>query len=141
VCGLDASVQILACDIDEGAIALAQKGEYLKRQLLNVPPEYISKYFTTANGGETYTVNQEVKRRVSWKRFNMIDDTFGTGFDVVLCRNVVIYFTSETKAALYVKFYNALAPGGYFLVGSTEQIFEYKKMGFENAGAFLYTRN
>jgi chemotaxis protein methyltransferase CheR len=53
---------------------------------------------------------------------------------------VVIYFTPETKATLYVKFHNALAPGGYFLVGSTEQIFEYRKMGFENAGPFLYTR-
>ena len=78
--------------------------------------------------------------RVSFKRFNMIDDAFGSGFDIILCRNVVIYFTAETKALLYVKFFNALAPGGYFLVGSTEQIFEYKKMGFEMAGPFLYTR-
>jgi chemotaxis protein methyltransferase CheR len=124
VCGLDASVQVLACDIDEGALSIAQKGEYLKRQLLNTPPEYLSKYFTTSDKGETYQVNQDIKRRVTWKRFNMIDDTFGTGFDVILCRNVVIYFTAETKSALYLKFFNALAPGGYFLVGSTEQIFE-----------------
>ena len=141
VCGLDTSVQVLACDIDQGAIAIAQKGEYLKRQLLNVPPEYMSKYFTTSNGGETYHVSSDIKRRVTWKRFNMIDDAFGTGFDVILCRNVVIYFTPETKAALYVKFFNSLAPGGYFLVGSTEQIFEYKKIGFDNAGPFLYTRH
>ena len=140
VCGLDASTPVLAADIDQGAIAIAQKGVYLKRQLLNVPPEYLSKYFTTRDGGETYEVNAEIKRRVSFKRFNMIDDAFGSGFDVILCRNVVIYFTAETKALLYVKFFNALAPGGYFLVGSTEQIFEYRKMGFEMAGPFLYTR-
>jgi chemotaxis protein methyltransferase CheR len=140
VCGLEASVPVLACDIDQGALAIAQKGTYLKRQLLNVPPDYLHKYFTTSDGGETYQVNGEIKRRVTWKRFNMIDDSFGTGFDLILCRNVVIYFTMETKAALYAKFYNALAPGGYFLVGSTEQIFEYKKIGFESAGPFLYTR-
>jgi chemotaxis protein methyltransferase CheR len=140
VCGLETSVPVLACDIDQGALAIAQKGTYLKRQLLNVPPDYLHKYFTTSDGGETYQVNAEIKRRVTWKRFNMIDDSFGTGFDVILCRNVVIYFTMETKAALYAKFYNALAPGGYFLVGSTEQIFEYKKIGFESAGPFLYTR-
>jgi chemotaxis protein methyltransferase CheR len=140
VCGLEASVPVLACDIDQGALAIAQKGTYLKRQLLNVPPDYLQKYFTTSDGGETYQVSSEIKRRVTWKRFNMIDDAFGTGFDVILCRNVVIYFTMETKAALYAKFYNALAPGGYFLVGSTEQIFEYKKIGFESAGPFLYTR-
>ena len=141
VCGIDVSIPVLACDIDQGALAIAQKGVYLKRQLLNVPKEYLSKYFTTSDGGETYQVSSEIKRRVTWKRFNMIDDTFGSGFDVILCRNVVIYFTPETKAALYVKFYKALAPGGYFLVGSTEQIFEYKNIGFESAGPFLYTRN
>ena len=141
VCGLDASVPVLACDIDQGALAIAQKGQYLKRQLLNAPPDYISKYFTTSVGGETLEVKEDIKRRVTWKRFNMIDDSFGTGFDIILCRNVVIYFTVETKAALYVKFYNALAPGGYFLVGSTEQIFEYRKIGFDNAGPFLYTRS
>jgi len=140
VCGLDTSVQVLACDIDAGAIAIAQKGEYLKRQLLNAPPDYISKYFTTSDGGETYRVNADIKRRVTWKRFNMIDEAFGSGFDIILCRNVVIYFTPDTKATLYVKFFNALAHGGYFLVGSTEQIFEYKKIGFESAGPFLYTR-
>jgi chemotaxis protein methyltransferase CheR len=140
VCGLDSATPVLACDIDQGALALAQKGVYLKRQLLNAPPEYLTKYFTTPDKGETYQVSAEIKRRVTFKRFNMIDDAFGSGFDIILCRNVVIYFTTETKAHLYVKFYNALAPGGYFLVGSTEQIFEYRKMGFENAGPFLYTR-
>ncbi|MDR1873628.1 MAG: protein-glutamate O-methyltransferase CheR [Synergistaceae bacterium] len=141
VCGLDPLSPVLACDIDQGALAIAQKGVYLKRQLLNVPPEYLSKYFTTADRGETYEITADIKRRVTFRRFNMIDDAFGSGFDVILCRNVVIYFTAETKTALYKKFYNALAPGGYFLVGSTEQIFEYKKMGFETAGPFLYTRS
>ncbi|MDR3230965.1 MAG: protein-glutamate O-methyltransferase CheR [Synergistaceae bacterium] len=141
VCGLDQGTPVLACDIDQGALAIAQKGVYLKRQLLSVPPEYLSKYFTTTDRGETYQVTPEIKRRVTFRRFNMIDDTFGSGFDIILCRNVVIYFTAETKAGLYKKFYNALAPGGYFLVGSTEQIFEYKKMGFDTVGPFLYTRS
>lgn len=140
VCGLDATVQVLAADIDRGALAIAQKGEYRKAQLVNVPKEYLSKYFTTTNGGETYTVNANVKRRVNFKQFNMIDDTFNSGFDIILCRNVVIYFTTETKDVLYRKFFKALAPGGYFLVGSTEQIFGYQQIGFQMAGPFLYTR-
>lgn len=140
VCGLEPSVPVLAMDVDQGALALAQKAHYLKRQLMNVPKEYLAKYFTTKDNGETYDVSPDIKRRVSFRRFNMIDDSFGSGFDIILCRNVVIYFTAETKAALYRKFYDALAPGGYFLVGSTEQIFEYKKIGFEMAGPFLYTR-
>ncbi|MBQ7263411.1 MAG: protein-glutamate O-methyltransferase CheR [Synergistaceae bacterium] len=140
VCGLDPSVPVLAMDIDQGAINIAQKATYKKAQLLNAPKDYLTKYFTVRDGGESYEVNADIKKRVTFKRFNMIEDSFGSNFDIILCRNVVIYFTTETKAELYKKFYNALAPGGYFLVGSTEQIFEYKKIGFEMAGPFLYTR-
>ena len=92
------------------------------------------------DGGATYDVNPEIKRRVTFKRMNMIEDNFGANFDLILCRNVVIYFTADTKDKLYHKFYDALAPGGYFLVGSTEQIFGYQKIGFVSAGPFLYTK-
>ena len=140
VCGLDTMNPVLAVDVDQGAIATAQKATYRKTQLLNAPKEYLAKYFTTKDGGNTYEVNPDIKRRVSFKRMNMIDDNFGAGFDLILCRNVVIYFTADTKAKLYQKFFNALAPGGYFLVGSTEQIFGYQQIGFESAGPFLYTK-
>ena len=131
---------VLAADVDQGAIASAQRANYRKANLLNVPKEYLAKYFTTKDGGATYDVIPDIKRRVSFKRMNMIDDTFGAGFDLILCRNVVIYFTADTKAKLYKKFFDALAPGGFFLVGSTEQIFGYQQIGFESAGPFLYTK-
>ncbi len=137
---LAAQSPVLASDIDQGAISIAKKGTYLKRQIVNVPPELVSKYFTTEDGGETYSVSQEVKGRVNFQRLNLIEDTFAEDFDLILCRNVVIYFSAETKTALYHKFFNALRPGGYLLVGSTEQIFEYRKIGFESAGAFLYQK-
>lgn len=140
VCGLDAYTPVLAADIDQGAIAKAQQAVYKKTQLLNVPPEYLNRYFTRKDEA-TYEVNADIKRRVTFKRFNMIEDPFGANFDIILCRNVVIYFTAETKDKLYRKFFDALAPGGYFLVGSTEQIFGYQKMGFVSAGPFLYTRS
>ena len=139
VCGLDAFTPVLAADIDQGAIAAAQRAQYRKTQLLNVPPEYLNRYFTRKDEN-TYEVNADIKRRVTFKRFNMIEDTFGGKYDIILCRNVVIYFTADTKAKLYRKFFDALAPGGYFLVGSTEQIFGYQQIGFESAGPFLYTR-
>jgi chemotaxis protein methyltransferase CheR len=131
---------VLAVDVDQGAIAAAQRANYRKANLLNVPKEYLLKYFTTKDAGQTYDVVPEIKRRVSFKRMNMIDDSFGSGFDLILCRNVVIYFTADTKTKLYKKFFDALAPGGYFLVGSTEQIFGYQQIGFESAGPFLYTK-
>ena len=140
VCGLDIMNPVLAADIDQGAIATAQKGNYRKTQLLNVPKEYLAKFFTTKDGGTTYDVNPEIKRRVTFKKFNMIEDPFGANFDLILCRNVVIYFTGATKDKLYKKFFDALASGGYFLVGSTEQIYGYQQIGFESAGPFLYTK-
>jgi chemotaxis protein methyltransferase CheR len=140
VCGLDSINPVLAADIDQGAISAAQRAVYKKTQLLNVPPEYLNRYFTRKDEN-TYEVNPEIKRRVTFKKFNMIEDNFGSGFDIILCRNVVIYFTAETKDKLYHKFFDALAPGGYFLVGSTEQIFGYQKIGFVSAGPFLYTRS
>lgn len=138
--GLSPGMPVQASDIDQGAIAIAKRGTYLKRQLMNVPPDLLPKYFTSADGGETYGVKAEVKNRVNFQRMNLIEDRFGDDFDLILCRNVVIYFSAETKTALYHKFLKALRPGGYLLVGSTEQIFEYRKIGFESAGAFLYRR-
>lgn len=136
---LSARQPVLASDIDAGALALAKKGHYLKRQLLNVPPDLLEKYFTPEEK-ETYRVRDEVKGQVAFQRLNLVEDVFDSGFDLILCRNVVIYFSSETKVLLYNKFLRALSPGGYLLVGSTEQIFDYKKIGFESAGAFLYRR-
>jgi chemotaxis protein methyltransferase CheR len=71
---------------------------------------------------------------------DLIKDKFEKGFDIILCRNVVIYFEPETKTALYLKFLEWLRPGGYLMTGATEQIFDYKKLGFESAGPFMYRR-
>ncbi len=130
---------VLAADIDQGVLAKAQKGVYLKRQIANTPKEWIPKYFTEIDA-ETVQVKQEVKDRVKFKHMNLIKDRFEAGFDIILCRNVVIYFGPETKSALYKKFFDALRPGGYLMTGATEQIFEYKALGFESAGPFLYRR-
>ncbi len=137
---LPAQTPVLASDIDQGAITIAKRGRYLKRQLINIPKELIPRYFTTPDNGETFIVNSEVKSRVSFQRLNLIEEAFSDDFDLILCRNVVIYFSAETKTALYHKFFKALRPGGYLLVGSTEQIFDYRKIGFESAGAFLYQK-
>ena len=130
--------RILATDLDVEIIAKAKKGVYSDSELKAISPQRKAKYFDEAGG--QFAVKQEIKDCIEFKRHNLLKDPFEKNFDLILCRNVVIYFTGETKAALYVKFYNALAPGGYFLVGSTEQIFEYRQIGFETAGPFLYTR-
>ncbi len=137
--GLTNPQPVLATDIDRGALAKAQAGIFQKRQLVNAPPEWISKYFSEIDAN-TVQVKTVVKEKVNFRQQNLIKDPFDSGMDVILCRNVLIYFSPETKSALYEKFFNALRPGGYLMTGSTEQIFEYKKIGFESAGPFLYRK-
>jgi chemotaxis protein methyltransferase CheR len=130
---------VLAADIDRGAIAKAQEGVYQKRQLLSAPPEWVRAYFDELDTN-TVRVKDKVKEKVVFRQMNLINDNFDPGQDIILCRNVVIYFSPETKAILYDKFFRALRPGGYLMTGSTEQIFDYRKIGFESAGPFLYRR-
>jgi len=137
--GLTVPPKVRASDIDAGAIRKAKEATYHKRQLINTPPAWIEKYFSPL-GEETLQVKNSVRDRVQFSRDNLIEDAFEEGYDLILCRNVVIYFSPETKAKLYEKFFKALAPGGYLMVGSTEQIFEYRKLGLESAGPFLYRR-
>lgn len=130
---------VLAGDIDKGVLAKAEKGVYNKRQIANAPKEWVSRYFSDMDAVHVQ-VKKEVKDKVKFKHMNLIKDKFDMGFDLILCRNVVIYFGPDTKSALYKKFYDALRPGGYLMTGATEQIFEYKRLGFDSAGPFLYRK-
>jgi chemotaxis protein methyltransferase CheR len=130
---------VLAADIDQGVLARAQEGVYQKRQITNTPKEWVPRYFTDM-GNDNVQVKKEVKDKVKFKHLNLIKDHFDSGFDIILCRNVVIYFGPATKSELYNKFFTALRPGGFLLTGATEQIFDHKVIGFESAGPFLYRR-
>jgi chemotaxis protein methyltransferase CheR len=138
-CRVASPQPVLAVDIDNGVLAKAGEGVYAKRSILNAPKEWLEKYFTEEDAN-TVKVKKELKDKVKFKHMDLIKDKFEAGFDVILCRNVVIYFGAETKAALYKKFLAALRPGGYLMTGATEQIFDYKNLGFESAGPFLYRR-
>ncbi|MDV3430164.1 protein-glutamate O-methyltransferase CheR [Paenibacillus larvae] len=129
---------LLATDIDDGALAKAEKGMYLERSLKDVPAAYISKYFRKEQG--TYFISEDVKRGVKFQKQNLLEDRFETGFDLIVCRNVIIYFTEEAKHKLYQKFAQSLKPGGLLFVGSTEQIFSPGQYGLEPADTFFYRK-
>lgn len=132
--------KILAMDIDQGAIDKAREAIYNVRQIAGAPQEWTKRYFSPIDT-EKIRVNAEIRQRVDFRRGNLIEDTFeDKAFDLILCRNVVIYFSSDTKSKLYRKFYEALKPGGFLMVGATEQIFEYRTIGFKSSGPFLYSR-
>lgn len=129
---------ILATDIDEGVLAKAKEGVYPERSVRDVPPHFTAAYFTRE--GEWYRLSDRLKRAVRFERHNLLLDPFGEGFDLIICRNVLIYFTEEAKHVLYGKLARALRPGGVLFVGSTEQIFYPDRYGLEPSETFFYRR-
>ncbi|MFA1711307.1 protein-glutamate O-methyltransferase CheR [Peribacillus frigoritolerans] len=131
-------IEILATDLDENVLARAKLGMYPERSLNEVPEEIKRKYFEKK--ADFYQVDEEIKRRVTFKKQNLLADRFEQGFDLIVCRNVLIYFTEEAKNLLYEKFSASLRSGGVFFVGSTEQIFTPGKYQFETIDTFFYKK-
>jgi chemotaxis protein methyltransferase CheR len=129
---------LTATDIDDGVLAKAREGIYLERSLRDVPAEFKSKYFTAADGA--FKVMERLKKAINYQKQNLLLDPFGDKYDLIVCRNVMIYFTEEAKHMLYGKFARALKPGGLLFVGSTEQIFSPTQYGLETADTFFYRR-
>ncbi len=133
-------IQIYATDIDMGAISKAKTGIYSPKSLENLPKDFVNQYFTRVN--DQYQIKDIIKNQVSFHKHNLLSDSYPDSCDLIICRNVMIYFTEETKGMMYHKFHHALDPNGILFVGSTEQIilphrykltpvktFFYKKMG------------
>jgi chemotaxis protein methyltransferase CheR len=131
-------VSILATDLDENAIARAKSGIYPERSLQEVPKDLKTKFFQ--KDGMFYKVDDSVKKTVTFKKQNLLADSFDQNFDLIVCRNVMIYFTEEAKSLLYHKFSRALRPGGILFVGSTEQIFNPSTYNFETEDTFFYRK-
>lgn len=129
---------IVGTDIDESALAQANKGVFSDQDVRGVPKTFAG-YFV-AQGDGTYLAKPELRRYLTFKKQNMLSDPFEKGWDLILCRNVVIYFTEEAKADLYKRFYDALRPGGILFVGSTERVLNSREIGYETALPFFYRK-
>lgn len=132
------SISILATDIDENVIARAKLGIYPERSLQEVPENMKRKYFSA--DGDFYKVSDDIKKAVTFKKHNLLADPFDTQFDLIVCRNVLIYFTEDAKNLLYKKFSDALKTDGIFFVGSTEQIFNPSHYNFDTEDTFFYRK-
>lgn len=130
---------LLATDIDHSALAWAQAGgPYLTDEVANIPSLWLERHFTLGNNG--YFVTDSVRRRVTFRQHNLLADPFEQDFDLIICRNVVIYFTAEAKDGIYLRFQRSLRPGGVLFVGGTEIISHTAEAGFETAGISFYRR-
>ncbi len=115
--------RVLATDISQNVLTTAKKGVYGADSIASLPDEWKEKYFHSTPNGSQYTVKDVLKKNVIFKTFNLMDPIqFKTKFDVVFCRNVMIYFDTPTKDALVERFYDATAPGGYLFIGHSETV-------------------
>lgn len=131
-------IKILASDLDIQAMNKAKVGLYNPKALENLPTKYKKKYFD--NIGGTYKINDEVKKCVQYKQIDLLKDDFPKDVDIILARNVMIYFTEEAKELLYKKFYDSLSKNGVLFVGSTEQIILPNRYKFKSLKTFFYNK-
>ena len=118
-------MKILATDISTKALAHAQRGVYPALRLANVPTLFPKKYFQLGFGSQEgyYRVKQSLKELIEFKRFNLMAPfPFKEAFNVIFCRNVMIYFDKKTQQSLIDKLYESLSHGGYLLVGHSESL-------------------
>ncbi len=117
----DWDTRILATDISQSVLSKAQLGVYSSNSLENLPESWKNQYFV--KDGLNYTVAPLIKSNVIFQTFNLMSPIkFRMKFDVIFCRNVMIYFDHATKHALVQRFFEATNPGGHLLVGHSEAL-------------------
>lgn len=131
-------IHIYATDIDEDVLNFAKRGFYSARSLERLPREFLKTHFTKQSNG--YQINSDIKACVEFRKHNLLEDKYPMGMHMIVCRNVVIYFTDEAKDEVYRKFNKSLVNQGILFIGSTEQIIHAKEIGFSAADSFFYQK-
>lgn len=131
-------IRIIATDIDKQVIEKAKVGLYSEKSIASVPEDLKKKYFTKI--GPSYQIADEIKARVTFKQHNLLKDPYEKDCHLIVCRNVLIYFTEEAKEEIFRKYNQSLAKGGLLFIGSTEQIMNYKEIGYGRRNSFFYEK-
>jgi len=130
---------ILATDFDQGALQKAiQGGPYTADEIQNLTPAQRNAYLKA--GGPPFYVNPSLAKMITFRQHNLFGDPFPQNLDLIVCRNVVIYFTADAKDKLYRQFHASLRPGGVLFVGATEIIPRPFEFGFKNFGISFYKK-
>jgi chemotaxis protein methyltransferase CheR len=132
---------ILATDIDQTILERAKSGTgYTAADVRNTGPQRVRRWFTAGDDGR-YTVSPTARALVRFSRHDLLGDPYQAGpFDLLACRNVVIYFVEEAKDRIFAGFVNALRPGGVLFVGGTEAIMRPQTLGLSVLGAGFYVK-
>ena len=132
-------IKIIATDIDKNVLQKAYLGIYNVKSLKALPEEFVNKYFNKLND-KTYQIKSDIKDCVTFKQHDLLKEPYPDNCDLIVCRNVLIYFTDEAKNLIYSKFNKALKKDGLLFVGSTEQIMQPIQIGFTGYKPFFYRK-
>ncbi len=128
-----------ATDLDKNILESAQAGKYSKDVLRNVSEKRLAKYFTQSNG--SYLIDPNIKKKVTFKRHDLLIDEYPQGFDLIACRNVTIYFTRDAQDKINANFVKSLKPGGILFIGGSEMIFNHQELGLEKVMSCFYRKS
>jgi chemotaxis protein methyltransferase CheR len=131
-------VKILATDLDDTILSRARKATYTEQQMAGVSSARRARFFRNVDAG--WEVRPELQSLVTWRRHDLLKDPYEKPFDLICCRNVVIYFTEAAKSELYKRFCDALRPGGLLFLGATESIPNVRSIGLQPKGLTFYGR-
>lgn len=152
-------IRIYATDIDKTILAKAKRGLYDEKSISGVPKEFRDKYFRKMTGKEmdavemignsdpvatlktAYAISDEIKSRVTFKQANLLEaKDYPKDYHMIVCRNVLIYFTEDAKDEVFRRFHDTLVHEGILFIGSTEQITGYQDMHYGRKNSFFYER-
>ena len=127
---------LLATDLSTKVLEIASKGEYTEERLSDLPAPLRSTYFKKI-ASEVYQANPVIRNHITFRRFNLMNAfPFKNKFQVIFCRNVMIYFDNPTKNKLVERFHDSLVPGGYLFVGHSESFRSQVKLKFVMPGVY-----
>jgi chemotaxis protein methyltransferase CheR len=113
-------IEILATDISRRALRHAEKGAYSRRSLQELSEQQIETHFSAVKAG--FHVKTRIRRMISFQQMNLVEPMYVGKVDCIFCMNVLMYFTEERRLAILRGFYEALEPGGYFMLGHSETL-------------------
>ena len=134
-----ARLEIVGTDIDRRMVAKAREGWFTIEDARSAPPAQLTKWFDREPDG--WRAKPELRLLTRFDTGDLLNDRVEAGrFDLVLCRNVVIYFNEPVRDALHRSLVESLRPGGYLMVGSSERVAEPRLLGLETPAPFMYRK-
>ena len=127
-----------AVDISTTALDVAKKGVYTNDKIMEHVSKSMLLNFFQKESEDKYAIKNEIKQHVTFSKMNIVSQTYTNTYDIIFCRNVVIYFDKPTKEKVYKNIHKALKSDGYFFVGHSEGLIDNTKFNYIQPG--IYTK-